>query len=486
MITIHIDEVDRTSLVQMGSLRKTDNINERIDELSFVVLKYGDRLYSPSVGQEVEVHDEENKIFAGVIITVDEDEEDPGVVRYRVSASDYQTVFARRIVLERFHNTTAAAVAEFIIEKYSIGFTTENVDADVPISSITFDRITLTEAMDKLAKLIGYSWYIDYEKDVHLFAQNTEAAPFDLETDDGNYIPDTLKLSRDLSQLRNRVTVRGGEIEGEVRAQSFDGDGVKKSFALAHKYARIPTVTVGGVSQSVGIAYLDNEENFDCVWSFTERSLRFTTAPTSGTNNVEVEGIPLFAIVVTRSDSDSINALKDMSRGIDGIFEFAIEDVKIRSRDEAIQRGIAELEAYSSGIVEGSFETYTPGLRSGQVIHIDIPHRDIDEDFIIQRVQYSMITPSGSVGLWKVTMATARTMGIITVLQDLLRKRGVGETDQDLLINQIQFSDGLEMAEGYAHSTQDPPYVIAPADPGDDVPGTSYLRINMSTIAAPL
>ena len=482
MMTVLINGEDRTASVEMGSLRKVDNLNERVDDLDFSVLRYGSKTFRPELNQEVIVYDGAEKVFGGVIISVDEDERQPGIVRHRVRASDYQTVFGRRIVLERFRNTTAAEVAAFIVTKYSIGFTTSNVHADVPIESVTFDRITLAESMDKLARLIGYSWYIDYDRDVHLFAKNEEMAPFNLTTHDGNYISDSLSISRDLSQLRNRVTVRGGEIEGEERTQTFDGDGVKKSFALAHKYARLPIVLVNSTPQSVGVAYLDDETQFDCVWSFTEKSLRFNNAPGGGTNNIEVIGIPLFAIVVTRSDSASINALRDPARGFDGIFEHAIEDVKIRSREEAIQRGISELEAYSAGLTEGSFETYTPGLRSGQTIHIEIPHRDVDEDFIIQRVSFSMLTRDK--GVWLAEVATARTMGIISVLQELLRSRGVGETDQDLLINQIQVADALETAEAYAHHTQDPPYIIAPADPGEDDPEASYLRINMSTIAA--
>jgi hypothetical protein len=466
------------------ALKKTDNINERVDDLTFTVLKYGDKIFTPAINQEVIMYDGSEKVFGGFIVFVSEDEEDKGIVRYSVHASDYQTVFARRIVLERFRNRTATEIAAFLVEKYSIGFTVNNVDADVNIQSVTFDRIPLTEAFDKLARLIGYSWYIDYDKDVHLFAKNDEEAPFNITTNDGNYIPDSLEISHDLTQIRNRVTIRGGEVEGEERDQTFNGDGVKKSFVLAHKYARTPTVTVGDVAQTVGVAYLDDETLFDCVWSFSERSLRWQEAPTTGTNNIFVNGVPLFAIVVTRSDNTSINALKDLSRGVDGIFEYSIEDAKIRSREEAIQRGVAELEGYSAGIIEGSFETYTPGLRSGQTININIPHRGINEDFIIQRVQYTMLTREK--GIYKVTIATARTVGIISLLQDLLRKRGAGETDQDLIVTQVEINDSLEVGETYSHSIQEPPYKIAPSDPDDDVPGESYLRINMSSIAASL
>lgn len=483
MITIHINGTDRSDSVRMLSVRKNDNINERVDELVFEVLRYGERTFVPQINDEVVAYDGATKMFGGVIVYTNEDEQNQGVVRYSVHASDYQTIFARRIVLERFRNTTANDVVRFLVEKYSVGFTTDNVVANITIESITFDRIPLTEALDKLAKLLNYSWYIDYDKDVHFFAKNEEAAPFNLTTNDGNYISDSLEITRDLSQLRNRVTVRGGEIEGEPVTQTFDGDGVKIAFVLAYKFSSLPTVLVDSVPQTVGIAYLQDETAFDCVWSFSERSLRFQTPPATGANNIEVTEKPIFAIVVTRTDSASVNALKNLSRGVDGIFEYSIEDVKIRSREEAIQRGIAELDAYANGVIEGLFETYTAGLRSGQTININIPHRNIDEDFIIQRVLYQQI--SKDKGQYRVMLATARTMGIISVLQDLLQKRGVGETDQDLILTQVQVTEEVEVDESYTTDTQDPPYVIAPSDPDDDVGGTSYLRINMSTIAGP-
>ncbi len=40
--------------------------------------------------------------------------------------------------------------------------------------------------------------------------------------------------------MRNRVFIRGGEIEGNSRTENFDGNGTKLTFALGHKFSGKP------------------------------------------------------------------------------------------------------------------------------------------------------------------------------------------------------------------------------------------------------
>ena len=48
------------------------------------------------------------------------------------------------------------------------------------VELIVFNYLTVSEALKKLAITLGdYSWYVDYEKDIHFYANSTQHEPTD-------------------------------------------------------------------------------------------------------------------------------------------------------------------------------------------------------------------------------------------------------------------------------------------------------------------
>jgi len=413
-ITISIGGVDRTSIVEFGSVKKKDALNQATDTLSFSVIYHAGQTYRPLVNLEVIMMDGASKVFGGKIYAVKKEIQGAGKVLYRVRCKDYSYDLDRQRVNEGYESDTVNDIIDDILTNFTDGsFTATNVNCTITITKITFDRTTVTDALQRLAEVTGYSWYVDYDKDIHFFEKNAEAAPFDLTDGDGNHIPETLKASDDFSQIRNRVFIKGGEIEGASRSEFFDGDGSKLFFKLANKFASKPVVEIASVAKTVGIDFLDNETDFDCFWDYNQSYIRFKagTVPGAGSDNVEVAGIPLYNLVVQVEDPASILEY--------GVFEFAKTDKTLKSREEAVAMAQAEIEAYKNGLVEGGFETYESGLRSGQIINIQSTLLDIDEDFLVQNVDYRMISPTQ--GVWHAELATLRTIGIIDFLIGLLK-----------------------------------------------------------------
>lgn len=438
-ITLKVNGVDRTSKVVFPSLHKRDVLNEKVDTLNFAVNKHTGSSYAPAVADTVEVLDDATTIFKGLILSVRKVTDGHAIVRYEVDCVDNTHYLNRILVAETYTNTTINDIIDDIVTNYVPTFTTTNVDAEVAVETITFNRVSVTEALQKLAKLSNYSWYVDYNKDIHFFAKNTEIAPFNITDTSDNYIYDSLEVSEDISQLRNRVFVRGGEAEGDPRTESFNGDGAKKFFKLSNKFAGLPTVTVAGLPVTVGVDFLDDEADFDALWNFNETYIKFTIAPASGTNNIEVTGIPLYDILVQVEDGPSIIQY--------GVSEFARTDTTIKSKEEARDFAIAELEAYANKISEGGFTTYTSGLRSGQVININSTQRGLNEDFLIQKVSFSMV--SKNVGMYRVELATLKTITLIDFLINQLRQSGeqIKDTENILLQKYLQFEESMSMSE---------------------------------------
>lgn len=471
MLTIKINEIDRSTLVRFGSVQITDRINQASDVASFTIDQYGSQTFKPSLNDEVIIELDGERIYGGVIISVEQSMDHLNTITHDVQCKDFTQYMDRLLVTERYQNQTLNYIVLDLIDRYGddYGFTTDNVTGDtVEIKSITFNEIPLSECFNKLAKLTTYYWYVDYFKDLHVFKKNEELAPFNLLDDSGNYIYDSLRINEDLSQIRNVVKIRGGEAIADERTELLTGDGEKDTFPLGNKFSELPVVEVDGSPVTVGLDFLDNDADFDAMWSFQQKYIRFTAgnipgAPISGETNIEVTGTPLKPVVVKRYDTASLAEF--------GTYESKTENNLIRSRDEALQFALSELTAYADAIRNGGFDTYEPGLRSGQTMAIFSEVRDIDEQFVIQSVTFRQISNDGDgLSVWHVELATLKNVSVVDILQQLILRETLVEGDDQTLLNFIQMSDSFGITDAItdvvATTTQD--YVWEQGVPGSD------------------
>ena len=471
MIRVWIDGVERTSLVKMDSIRKKDVTNDQVDTMALTLTKV--KGFTPTLNSEVYLWEEDYELldedgvvmlfdddlevdigyrvgYGGTIKRIDETVEDKIKIMFNVEMSDFGQNFGARLANQRFEDMTAGDIIRDLVPVYAPGFTTVGVEDGPVIPSISFDRIPLNQAIQKLAAQTNYYWYVDYNKDLHFFAKNSEVAPFNLTDAGGKYLWDTLTLSRDVNQVRNQIVVRGGmEKSATTRTERFttpsDDVSVRRLFRLAYQYDSKPTVTVAGTPQDVGIDGQDADTLFDVMWNKDQKYLRFTTGnePTAG-QVVENTGYPLFPVIVQALDADS--AAEFAIEGFDGIYEYLIKDDRITSRDEALQRAAAELQAYGRSLVEGQFQTYEVGLRSGQMINIQSDTREIDEDCVIQSVDFQTRGDQGL--LYTVSFATKKTLGIISILQKLLARDTESPSDDlAILLQLLQITDSLQFTD---------------------------------------
>lgn len=450
-IELKINDVDRTSDIVAGSLNKSDVINDEKDTLTFQIQKYGTVGFTPIIGQAVVLNIDGTTEFGGIILELKKTIKDGQLVLYDVVCVDYSFDIDRELVIERYDDKTVNFVIDAIVTKYASDYTVTNVNCTTVIATMVFNRISITECLDKLAKEVGYSWYIDSNKDIHFFVKTENPAPFEITDTNGMYVQNSLIVKDDLSQIRNKVTIRGAEERASERTESYLADGDQITFPLTNKFAELPVVYVQNqiATTTVGIDYLSKEEDYDCFWNFGQKYIRFKEATKPDiTEKVDITGIPLFPVLVRISEPVSIAEY--------GLYEFFKEDKNIQSRDEALTYALAQLEAYKEGIAEGNFETNTSGLRSGQIITIDSDLLGIDETFLIQSVRFRLLAKDK--GEWSVKLATLRTISIIQVLQDLISTREVREFDPDNLLSLLQFDNPcviIDSVDATATTTED-------------------------------
>lgn len=396
--------------------------------------------FTPVLNAEIIITLDGVRIFGGSILALETSVEARPTVRFSVECVDFSYQLDRRLVTERYTGFTAQEIIEDLVVAYAPTYTTTGVSASVDISTIAFNRLTLSECFDKLAKLTNHLWYVDYYKNVYFFSRESDPAPFNITDDSGNYIPESLRIKSDLSQLRNKVFVQGSEQPSDTsRTTLHAGDGEKTEFPTNFKFDTLPTVLVDGVAQTVGVEYLDTT-GFDCYWSRQEKYVRFDPtaippAPTSpDTTNIAITGFPLVPVVAEVPDNESIVEF--------GEFEHYVKETTLTTQDETISRGIAELDAYAMELTDASFDTYTVGLRTGQLININSAMHGVDADYVVQSVRFRPY-PNGSPipGVWSVQLASASSLTLTEALKSLLKKEELSDDELITLLAFYRFRD---------------------------------------------
>jgi len=442
-IQVLLNSVDITNKINWRTLKVSDKLADKVNTCIFEIKNPVGKSLSVILGQSVIITDGATTIFKGSVLKTSRAMSD-FLEAIAVECVDYTRQLDQYLVTERYTNQKVEDIVKDIIDNYASGFTYTNVSCGTELASITFNYLTITQCLQKLAKAVNYFWYVDYDNDLHFFNREANTAPFSLDDTSGNYIFDSLRLSDDLSQLKNRVRIRGGDIVADTKTEYLSGDGTNLFFKLANKFSSAPSVSVGGVAKTVGLDRQDVEADYDCFWDFNEKYIRFkdTTKPASGTNNITVTGTPLIPIISQIEDDTSIASY--------GVFEFYKEDRTIKTKEEAKQYASAQLEEYKNSIVEGSFDTTTGGLVSGQIITIASTKRSLTSTaYIIQEVNLKMKTATDYT--YSVKLATYRSWGIIDFLQQLINDGRVEteQTENEVLYKYYKDWDNMSVAEVY-------------------------------------
>lgn len=426
---VTINSVDRTADVIAGSLVIEDVINDKQNTCDFDLINLSGNGV-PTNDQEITITlDSGTKLFGGYVVNVEiSSVKRTGMVSVHISCVDYVRLLDRNLVHKTYEDMTDAAIIADVIDTYCPGFgiTTTNVVSAAIVDQISFNYLQPSQVFRKIAELTGSNWYIDYDKDIHYFPLITDTSPFNITSSSANY--SDLKISKDASQIKNRVYVRGGTKLSDATFFETKGDGVKVKFNLPDKPHTV-TVKVNGVTKTLGIKNIDLS-GFDWYLNFQEKYIEQDTGgavlTTSDTLRVEYQyDIP---ILVALENQASIIA--------SGQHEFAIFDKSITTTQAARDRATAELTDYANKIIEGSFRTYTDGFISGQYININLSDYGINDNYIVQKVVARAI--GGGTYYYDVYIASAKTMGIIRFLIELLESnKNLIELDDNEVIDEL-------------------------------------------------
>lgn len=421
-MTITIAGTDRTSLIDQAGLEVQQTLGTQRDSAKFTYKKYGSRSFVPAALDTVVIQDGSTKVFAGRILTVNvKTVSNAAGVVYECVCGDYTYDLDSLLVSETYTSQTVNQIIAHVITNYASGFTYANAACSLPVEKIVFNQVPISQVLKRLADFARFYWYVDPDKDVHFFSSFVNPAPYNLTDTSGNYINKTLQTAVDGTQISNQVKVRGGIYNAASFTDSRTIKGtVTKTIVLPYQFANL-AISKNGSSQTLGIDGITDPTTVNVLYNYADASIKFASALADG-DVVQFSGNPKVRVLAVASDAPSIATY--------GLREKIIQDESITDIDTARRRAIAELATFKDTLYEGSFETYTAGLRTGMLINVNSTIRNQNINFLIKKVKY--VPRSGTTFAYKVEVVSVNSYTLTDILAKLLQPRDIQADDTEV------------------------------------------------------
>ena len=382
-LLLKINGTDRSSWVNWTSLKKTEGLTKEPDTLAFTIKKTPSKTI-PSLGDSVELYEDSIKIFKGTITERKESSIGGLLLGYDFNCKDPSYQLDKLLVVKSYQSMSAGDIVKSIIDTFTTGFTYDNVVADgsATISTIKFNYELPSQAIQKVADMVGWDWYVDYNNDIHFFDGSSIAAPFGIDDTSGNLEWSSLSFDSNILELKNSIIVRGGQYAQTLTAltavDKYIADGTQVVFTNIYQYSNV-TVKRNATVLTVGIDNIDDPASVDVLYNYTEKAIKFRddNKPSDG-DTVMIYGDAQIPLIVKVKDNVSVNAY--------GEFQHIEIDMTISSVSEAKLVAKSLLAQWTQGSWQGSFKTTKKGLTTGMQIFINSPIYGISQSFKINRI----------------------------------------------------------------------------------------------------
>jgi len=409
-VSVYIND-ERIENILVNTLKVSKVLDNKRDQVNFKIRNNG--VIVPNFRDVIKIYDGLDLIFSGIVIDVKSENEtisSKGVM-LEVKGADYGYLLEKRLIGKTYENQSIHdIIADMLSTNAPTGFNADNAQVGIEVDKVVFNQIPIATAIQRLADLLNYRWYVDENKSVHLFEKTQEKAPQDITDTSGNYIYKSLRRTASGSQLINRIKIRGGEYDGEIYTDSITVSGnATKSFNLPYKVSDL-SVSLNGVAQDVGVDNINDFTNYDVLYNYQNQSFRFETALADG-DIIEFSGRPKIRVFAIAEDTDSVEAY--------GVQEKMIRENDIRSNKIARKRASAELYAYAQPLIDAQFETYNKFLELGMNINVQSNASGADDTLIISRIDYRLI--DAETFMYKVELVSNKRMDLISMLAKILQ-----------------------------------------------------------------
>lgn len=464
MLQIKRNSTDISSSVQWKTVQITEVLTKEVSKLQFTIYKTPATASSiPVVGDQIDVYENGTHIFGGTATTVEATIQGGILLAYQIDCVDWSYKLNSKLVTKGYVAMDPADIIADIMTNFvpaSLGFTTNHVQrGNFQVASIKFKYEQVTQVLEKLAKQIGWEWYVDPAKDIHFFLAENNPAPFNIDETTGMIEWPTLDVAIDLTNMKNSVYVVGGNYPKTFNATNavdvYQTDGVKTAFALAYTYEQSTiTLTLDGSTQTVGIDQQTDPSTVQWLYSPSGRFVRSTTLVGSG-HTVKVFGNAQIPILAHASNAGAIAQY--------GENQDSIIDKQIKSVSEAQQRALAEILQFGHPVYDVKFKTLHTGLVIGQTILLNSAKLGISNyPLVVKRIEGNAYSPSQFE--YQVEAIGSDNVTFVDIMSRLLTQENNNTdlADNTVLENLLNFTEGVTLADALTATSTAGPYHWGP------------------------
>ncbi|HLY40486.1 MAG TPA: hypothetical protein VKR52_04690 [Terracidiphilus sp.] len=435
----------------------------------------------PQIGDTIELYDSSGLMWGGILT-----EQEPIIaglmVTYQYTATDWGFLFDGELVKKNYAGMDPADIVADIVNTFCAGkgFNLDGVQrGNFLVETIKFNYQQPSKALQSLAKLIGWDWFIGPDKTVYFFLGDVDdgsgggavgdggVAPITIDATSGKIEWNSLDIDLQITNMQNSVYVIGGTLPVMFTASNtndvYPTNGTANTFPVAYAYSSSTIVVeLNGVPQSVGILnQVTDPATVDVLYSDSGRFIQFTAGAPTGGQVVKIFGTAQVPIVAHASNAASV-ATYGERQGV-------VTDSTITSVPEAQLRAQAQILQFGHPVYDLKVNTITPGCRIGQTIKVNVPAMGITNyNLVIKRIEAVGFAPGPNgmleyqiecIGSDNVTFTDLMT----TILQQEQTQTDVSD---DTITEDLQEADEtLAFADTVTATAGSRPYLYGPTSP---------------------
>ena len=451
---------DISAGVQWKTVQITEVLTKEVSKLQFTIYKTPTTTSMiPVVGDQIDVYENSVHIFGGTCTNVEITIQGGILLAYQISCVDWSYKLNSILVTKTYAAMDPADIVADIVANFvpaSLGFTqTHVVRGGFQVASIKFKYEQVTQALEKLAKQIGWEWYVDPSKDIHFFLVQNNPAPFNIDETSGMIEWPSLDVQVDLTNMKNSVYVVGGNYLKTFTAGTaidvYQTDGVKTVFGLAYAYDQSGlTVTLDGTTQTVGIDQQTDPTTVQWLYSASGRFIRSTSTIATG-HTLKIFGNAQIPILAHAQNSSAIAQY--------GENQDSVIDRQIRSVAEAQQRALAEILQFGHPVYDVKFKTLQTGLVIGQTILLNSSKLGITNyPLVIKRIEGTGYSPSQFE--YQVEALGSDNVTFVDIMSRLLTQENnnTDTSDNSVLEGLLAFAEGFTFSDALTATPATGPY----------------------------
>ena len=342
------------------------------------------------------------KRLTGLVTQAKTGQSGPNVKTLMLSGQDYTSKTMNKLVSRVYQNQTYDYIIKDILSYYFSGEITAN-NVQTGAGTVAYIRFSAKAAFDcfgQLANMAGWDWYVDENKDFHWFPASENPSPITLTNtgNDANIMKGSVQVTRDGTQLQNRITFYGGSYLSKPRDEYRTGDGQTTTWQLTYNVAtfvsyanasqitpQTPLVWVNGVSKTVGQDGIDTGVDFlvRVGANFITQAAGATPLAAGDVLHVQYQyHIPLI-----------VQQQVDASIAKYGVFEAAITDTSQTDTATANAMVAGQLQTNAWPIITSQVDSWEPTFSSGQSANFNLPDHGLSNQWMrLTQVHHQMST----------------------------------------------------------------------------------------------